>query len=171
MPKLFIGIVVIVLVAFGGYALTRKQGPPPEPSPEITEETPSPTALPATASPPTDTGAPEATLPPASETPVPTSTGPATEAFSITADDDTYTPSGPIVVTAGSTVTIRFHVSAENVYYGGLEFRGGPVDSGTIKPGGNATVSFTATEDFTITAYWPASGVIKYRIPVIVQES
>lgn len=67
------------------------------------------------------------------------------------------------------TVQLTFNVRSENVYYGGLDFRGGPVDSGTILPGGSKTVTFTAESDFTITAYWPSSGVVKYHIPVSVQ--
>ena len=89
--------------------------------------------------------------------------------FTIEADDRDATPS-KISVNAGDTVEITFMVKTTNVYFGGLDFRGGPVDTGTIDPGESKMVSFTASETFKIIPYWPSSGTKKsYRITVTVE--
>lgn len=94
---------------------------------------------------------------------------PTVREYVLAVNDKRYSPSGPITASAGDTVRITFNVSTTDVYYGGMLFRGGPVDSGDIDRGGSKTVEFVAETDFTITAYWPSSGVIKYTIPVQVQ--
>jgi len=73
-------------------------------------------------------------------------------------------------VSAGDIVEITFMVKTTNVNFGGLDFRGGPVDTGTINPGKSKTISFTAEETFKIIPYWPSSGTKKsYRITVNVE--
>ena len=94
---------------------------------------------------------------------------PIVKQFTIEADDRDATPS-EISVNAGDTVEITFMVKKTNVYFGGLDFRGGPVDTGTIDPGKSKTISFTASETFKIIPYWPSSGTKKsYRITVTVE--
>jgi hypothetical protein len=62
-------------------------------------------------------------------------------------------------VSKEENVRILFKVRSEKVYYGGLDFRSSVWgDTGTVLPGGNTTVEFTAQQNFTYTSYWPASG-------------
>jgi len=107
--------------------------------------------------------------PPALPPPPPEPQKPIIKQFTVEADDRDATPS-EISVDAGDTVEITFMVKTTNVYFGGLDFRGGPVDTGTIDPGESKTVSFEAEETFKIIPYWPSSGTKKsYRITVAVK--
>ena len=98
---------------------------------------------------------------------------PEAEAFTIEADDIGFYTNGEdissITVSKGGEVEIIFKVLEDNVYYGGLDFRGCGVDSGGIRPGMENTVNFVAKETCTITSYWPTSGVVKDDLKVIVQ--
>ena len=114
------------------------------------------------------TATPPATTPPTT-TPTPTPPTATIQNFSITADDNTATPK-EITVTKNAIAEITFNVSATNVYYGGLDFRSSVVNSGTIHSGESKTISFTATNSFEFTPYWPSSQVAKpYKIKVTVQ--
>lgn len=94
---------------------------------------------------------------------------PTIQTFSITADDSTATPS-EISATKGAIVEITFNVSAINVYHGGLDFRSSVVNSGTVFSGQSKTISFTATQSFSFTPYWPSTNIAKgYTIKVTVQ--
>ena len=71
-------------------------------------------------------------------------------------------------VNKGDKVKMTFKVRTEKVYYNGLDFRSNVFDTGTILPGNEKTVEFTAEETFTYTSYWPASGVEKAVGKIIV---
>jgi hypothetical protein len=94
---------------------------------------------------------------------------PVLQSFSITADDFSATPSS-ITVPVGTIVNLTFNISAENVYYGGLEFRSSVVNTGSISPGGSKTVAFTVSESFDFVPYWPASQVRKDYVVKIIAE-
>ncbi|MEX2008230.1 MAG: DUF5667 domain-containing protein [Candidatus Spechtbacterales bacterium] len=89
--------------------------------------------------------------------------------FTITADDNGYSASSALRVNQGDTVRLTFNVSENNVYYGGMQFVSGTFDTGTIAPGGSETVEFTASTTTTVSAYWPASDVLKWTATVVVQ--
>lgn len=87
----------------------------------------------------------------------------------VAGNDSTGSPT-TITVNKGDTVQITFHVQTEGTYYGGLDFRSSVIDTGTIIPGSSKTVTFTATNSFAFTPYWPATNVSKpYTIQVVVQ--
>lgn len=113
--------------------------------------------------------------PQATSTPTTTSTptpppppAPTRIAFTISADDSSFSPS-EIRVQRGATVSITFRVSATNVYYGGLEIRSSAFNTSTIPPGGMKTVSFIANSTFDFSSYWPLSNVLKTTGRVIVE--
>ncbi|MBI4176663.1 MAG: DUF4382 domain-containing protein [Candidatus Aenigmarchaeota archaeon] len=80
------------------------------------------------------------------------------KSFTIEADDNGFYPSGPFIVNKGDSVKILFKVRSSGVYYGGLDMRSNFFNTGTILPGNEKEVEFTATSTFTFTSYWPASG-------------
>ena len=88
--------------------------------------------------------------------------------FTVRADDYMLDPK-EITVKKGSNVTIKFLVSADKVYYGGLDFKGPWGSTGKIAPGAAGEVSFIADENFTYTSYWPASSARKADGHVIVE--
>lgn len=94
---------------------------------------------------------------------------PITKEFAIEADDIAFYPPTPITVAKNTLVTITFVVRSTNIYYGGLDFRSPKFNTEPIKPGGSTVVQFTADTSFTITSYWPASGVKKADLKVEVQ--
>ncbi len=71
-------------------------------------------------------------------------------------------------VSRGSEAALKFAVRKENVYYGGLDFRGCGVLSNTTKPGDSIEVRFVPESDCDITSYWPLSGVKKSALHVSV---
>lgn len=76
--------------------------------------------------------------------------------FTVVADDNGLYPQ-TVTVPKDAIVNITFKVRTQNVYYGGLDFRSTKFNTGTVKPGGETTVQFTADESFTYTSYWPVS--------------
>lgn len=92
--------------------------------------------------------------------------------FTIEADDRGFYMDGQSIfsvsVNKSNIVKITYQVRLQNVYYGGLDFRGCGQISGGTKPGGSTTIQFTADSTCTITSYWPASNVIKDSMQVIV---
>ena len=117
---------------------------------------PAPIAPPPPAPPPT---AVEPAPPPA----------PTSAEFKVEADDIGFYPQNVLSVAKGSKVVIHFIVRETNVYYGGLDFRSPKFKTPSVKPGGTTSVEFTADEPFTITSYWPASGVKKADLNVEVK--
>jgi len=73
-----------------------------------------------------------------------------------------------ISVNSGDETKITFNVKTQNVYYGGLDFRGCGQNAGKINPGSSTIVEFTASENCTITSYWPLSGVVKTNLKILV---
>lgn len=94
---------------------------------------------------------------------------PSVAEFKLEADDYGFYPAGNLEVPKGAKVRINFIVRSTNVYYGGLDFRSPKFKTEAIKPGGTTLVEFTADEPFTISSYWPASGVLKATINVAVK--
>lgn len=116
---------------------------------------------------------PPATIapPPTSITPPPASVtlAPTLSEFKLEADDRGFYPSGLITAAKGSKVKITFVVRAENVYFGGLDFRSPKFKTGTVKPGGTASVEFLADESFEFQSYWPLSNTLKATGKVVIQ--
>lgn len=107
--------------------------------------------------------------PPPPPTPIPPPPRPAATEIRLEADDNGFYPSGNISVSKGSIVKLAFVVRTINVYYGGLDFRSLKFKTESVKPGGSTIVEFTADESFTITSYWPASGVRKADLRVEIK--
>ncbi len=104
-------------------------------------------------------------------TTLPTATLPQTvsaKSFTIEADDSGFYPSSQIEVNKGENVTITFKVRQSGVYYGGLQIKSSVFDTGAVSPGGSKSVSFTATESFTFTSYWPLTSTKKADGKVMV---
>ena len=122
------------------------QEPTPEPAPEPVVE-------------------PEPALPPEpipEEEPTSTSEETAETIVSRTveADDNGLYPA-TVTVPAGATVNLTFKVRLTNVYFGGLDFRSSKFSTGKVPPGGETTVTFTTTDSFQYSSYWPSSGTKK----------
>jgi hypothetical protein len=83
-------------------------------------------------------------------------------------DDTGFYPAG-LSVKKGAKFTILFKVKSVGVYYGGLSFRSDKYNSPDIKPGDSwGTPQITADQSFTISSYWPSSGVHKADFTVNV---
>lgn len=110
------------------------------------------------------------TSPSQSSTPSSTSqTSSMTKSFTVNADDASADLT-TISVKKGDPVSITFNVKPNNVYHGGLDFRSNQLDTGAIPPGSSKTITFTATNSFTFTPYWPSTNIAKpYTISVVVQ--
>lgn len=92
-----------------------------------------------------------------------------TKSFTIHANNNTADLT-TITVSKGTLVQITFSVNAENTYHGGLDFRSSVLNTGTITPGNSKTVSFTASNSFIFTPYWPLTDIQKsYAINIVVQ--
>lgn len=122
-----------------------------------------PAETPVSATPPQSAAAPATAA-----TPPPTTAAAMPEfvELKVEADDHGFYPSNTITAPKGAKVKLHFLVRAEQVYYGGLDFRSSKFRTETVKPGGTAAVEFLADEPFVITSYWPASGVIKSTLQV-----
>ncbi len=68
-------------------------------------------------------------------------------------------------VTAGETISIRFDVRRENVYFGGLDFRGCGKNV-TAPPDNSAVLEFTANAACSITSYWPVTDIKKETLEI-----
>jgi len=107
-------------------------------------------------------------------TPAPTPTPPAltVKDFTIEADDNGFYRDGQKITSVSASksdvVKITFQVRSQNVYFGGLDFRGCGQDTPDTSPGGSAQVQFTADTTCTITSYWPSSNREKSRMDVVV---
>lgn len=97
---------------------------------------------------------------------------PGKNALTIEADDAGFYTGGnkisSIQVVKNEEVEITFVVRKTNVYYGGLDFSGNGIKK-NAKPGGSTLFSFTAEKDFSISSYWPSSGVLKDTLDVRVK--
>lgn len=143
--------------------------PTPTPTPSLTP-TPSPQPTPT----PTPTPSPQPSPTPEPQpTPTPPPQPPSTQEFFIEADDQAFYQNGKDInslsVQAGVTVKITFKVRSENVYFGGLDFRGCATQSPSVPPGGTTTVQFTPGQSCSITSYWPASGIQKDTLYINIQ--
>jgi hypothetical protein len=111
----------------------------------------------------------ECEIPSKTESVSPTESKPVVAEFKLEADDYGFYPAGNLEVPRGAKVRINFIVRSSNVYYGGLDFRSPKFRTEAIKPGGVTAVEFTADESFSISSYWPASGVLKASINLTVK--
>ena len=97
---------------------------------------------------------------------------PGTIQYVVQADDSGFYVNGSpiysISVAQGTPVSIDLSVLTQNVYHGGLQFRGGGYDTGPVAPGSSATVSFNASNSFTLTSYWPNTNTAKKTLQVLV---
>lgn len=97
---------------------------------------------------------------------------PVATAFLIEADDRGFYIDGNDVSSisdgSGEALKITFNVRTQNVYYGGLDFRGCGFLTEKVSPGGSIIVEFTPTSTCTITSYWPSSNRVKDRLQVVV---
>lgn len=122
---------------------------------------------------PTPTPAPQPIPSPPKPTSTPTEAPklmPAVKTFTIEADDNGFYPTGNITVSRGDIVKITFKVRTENVYFGGLDFRGEPYfRTSKVLPGGETSIEFTADKTFVYRSYWPASGIIKSSAQVTIE--
>lgn len=94
---------------------------------------------------------------------------PQTQEFKLEADDFGFYPSSSITASKGAKVKIIFAVRPTGVYYGGLDFRSSKFSSKNARPGESTDVEFVADESFTVTSYWPLSGVKKAEMKVEVK--
>ena len=92
-----------------------------------------------------------------------------TNEFVITADDDGFSPSS-IEVKNNTEVNITFVFKDSNIYFGGLDISGGDFPTIKYKKDSNLnhSIEFTASKGFTLTSYWPATGVVKGSLDVII---
>lgn len=72
-----------------------------------------------------------------------------------------------ISVNQDTKLGITFNVSKDNVYYGGLDFKGCGVNS-SAKPGESTTLVLTAERSCSITSFWPSSGNEKSSLEIKV---
>lgn len=97
---------------------------------------------------------------------------PTTQEFTMETDDNGYYTNGQkktsISATKGDIVKITFNLRTSGIYPAGAEYRGCGTQSPSAPPGGTTSMQFTASSTCTITAYWPASGVAKASIQVVV---
>jgi hypothetical protein len=115
--------------------------------------------------PPPDPTPPPAPQPPPPEPPPEPDDEPVV--ISVGADDNMFDP--PVIsVDEGDAVRLTFNVDSNRVYFGGLDFRSPEFNTGKVLPGESTTVEFTAQESFTVTSYWPSSGVKKADLSVVV---
>ena len=89
--------------------------------------------------------------------------------FVLEGDDSVIEPKN-ITVKKGDNIELTLKAREQGTYFGGLDFRSIYFDTGKISAGKEKTVNFTAEKSFTITSYWPASGVRKADAQVIVEE-
>ncbi len=100
---------------------------------------------------------------------------PANIDYTLEADDNGFYMEGgrrisSIIVDRNREVNILFKVRTDDVYYGGLDFRGCGMNTGA-KPGESAVFSFVADNPCTITSYWPSSGVTKQTLDIRVTST
>lgn len=97
---------------------------------------------------------------------------PSTQEFTMETDDSGYYMNGQkitsISATRGNIVKITFNLRTQGIYPAGAEYRGCGTQSPSAPPEGTTSMQFTTSSSCTITAYWPASGVAKASMQVIV---
>ena len=106
---------------------------------------------------------------PASATKIEPAVEPTIKEFKLEADDAGFYPTAVLTAPKGAKVKLTFIVRTTNVYYGGLDFRSPKFKTESVKPGGVTSVEFVADESFVISSYWPASGVLKANLKVVVE--
>lgn len=67
-------------------------------------------------------------------------------------------------------MNLTINVKTTGVYFGGIDFRGNSIDTGTIKAGEFKTITFTADNSVTLRGYWPSNGQQKNVFIAIVAQ-
>lgn len=143
MNKTLLAIVIVAVVVLGGYFLFKGAYKPAPSATQTSNQQPAP--------------------PPSAQQ------APKTVSFTVMGNDSMGSPT-TIKVSKGDTVQITFQAQAEGTYHGGLDFRSSAINTGTIAPGSSKTITFTATDSFAFTPYWPATNIRKpYAINVTVE--
>jgi hypothetical protein len=101
--------------------------------------------------------------------PPPSPPSPPATVFTFQVDDSGFKQDGMTVtsvqVPRGEKITFVFNFNDANIYYGGLDIRTSPqIFTVAYRKGTGSTsqsVEFTASSNFEMRAYWPASGVQK----------
>ena len=97
---------------------------------------------------------------------------PTLQEITLETDDNGYYLNGQklasIPVVNGNVVKITFNLRTQGVYSAGAEYRGCDTSSPSAPPGGTTSLQFTASSSCTITAFWPASGVAKASLQIVV---
>jgi uncharacterized protein YxeA len=151
--SIIIGLVALVVIVGGGVLIFHKS-----PKTTSTASTSTSKPAPATTSPKSTTSTTSTSSPSAT----PSASASSSMNVTITANDGSASPD-TITASKGQTVNIKFAVSSNGTYHGGLDFKSTDpaIDSGSIAEGASKTVSFTATKSFKFTPYWYESDVQK----------
>ncbi len=171
MNKTIIAVVVVAVIALGGYFLFMGTSQPAASAPQTSNQQAAsqstPSAPPAVPQPIQTTSQAPSQQQPSSQAPA-TQT-PKTVSFTVSGSDSTGSPTA-ITVNKGDTVQITFQVQATGTYHGGLDFRSSVVSTGPIAPGSSKIVSFTANNSFVFQPYWPSTNIQKpYNISITVK--
>lgn len=164
MKKGIIAAVVVVVLAIGGFALAHSKSSDKNDATNTADTSSNKAADTSTNNTTANTDTTTNTDSSASTTPT-TGTD-----FTINANDESADKE-TINVKKGDTIKITFHVTQNETYHGGLEFKSDVVNSAGIKTGDSGTVTFTADRSFDFTPYWYQSDIKKdYVISVKVQS-
>ncbi len=92
-----------------------------------------------------------------------------TNEFSVKVDDGGFYPSS-VSVKSGEKVKIVLVFNDQNIYFGGLDVKGGDFPTIHYIKGSNKneSIEFVGSKPFTLTSYWPATGVVKGTLDVVV---
>lgn len=173
--KIIAGLAVIILAGLSialaashnSKSASRTVTPSRQPADQSSQAaaTATPTSL------PTSTPTPVATQ--AAPVPAPAAATPAPVVNISLSANDSGASRTSITISKGSRVNLTFMVDTQGTYYGGLYFKStdpAVASAGPIKPGSQATVSFTAANSFSFIPYWYDENVQKgYSIAINVQ--
>ena len=93
---------------------------------------------------------------------------PSLHEYTLEGDDYGFYPA-TLELQKGILTKLTLTTRSAKVYYAGLDFRSSYFTTGKVPKGESKTVEFTPEKDFTITSYWPSSGVKKAELKVIVK--
>lgn len=99
---------------------------------------------------------------------------PVDKTYTIEANDLGYYMNGAkiesITADRGDKIRVKFNVSKDNVYYGGLDFKGCGV-SGGAKPGESTSLVLSTYNSCSITSFWPSSAMEKSKLNIKVSTT
>lgn len=91
--------------------------------------------------------------------------------YTFAADDSGISPTS-VTVNAGDSIKLIFVFNQPNIYFGGIDVRSSAFDTVIFQTSDEdnvKTVELTAESTFTMSAYWPASNILKGSATVNVQ--